>query len=169
MLKKKKKQSHDEYVGQAAMMEKKGIKFSFSSLDTKSKDIRPNLLRMVEGGLSEKGALAALTTNPASLLGISNMAGTVEKGKIANLFISDKPYFDKEAKIKYLIIDGKLKENKEKKKKKKKEGSGEAVTMAGNWSYEVETPGEGQSGRMVIEGSGEDLEIKVNSSDQQQI
>ena len=166
MMKEKKKKSHDEYVGQAAMMEEKGIKFSFSSLDTKSKDIRPNLLRMVEGGLSEDGALAALTTNPASLLGISSMAGTVEKGKIANLFISDKPYFDKESKIKYLIIDGKLKENKEKKKKKKKEGNGEKVSLEGSWSYEVEIPGDSQTGKIIIDGQDDNMDIRVNSADE---
>ena len=99
MLKEKKKKSHDEYVSQAAMFEKQRINFSFSTLDTKSKDIRSNILRMVKGGLSENGALAALTTNPASLLGISAMAGTVEQGKIANIFITDKPYFEEKSKI----------------------------------------------------------------------
>jgi len=119
MLKKRKKKSHDQYVGQAAQFEKKNVKISFSTLDTKSKDIKPNIMRMVKGGLSEKGALAALTTNPASLLGISSMAGTVEQGKIANIFITDKPYFEEKSKIKYVIMDGVVKENKEEKKKKK--------------------------------------------------
>ena len=163
MLKEKKQKSHDEYVSQAAMFEKKGIAFSFSSLDTKSKDIKPNLLRMVEGGLSEKGALAALTTNPASLLGISNVAGTIETGKIANLFISDKSFFDEKSKIKYLINDGELKEFKEK-KKKKSSGDGEAA-LEGSWNYSVEVPGEGQSGVMIVTGSGDDISIKINSSD----
>ncbi len=164
MLLEKKKKSHDEYVGQAAMFEKRGIAFSFSSLDTKSKDIRPNILRMVKGGLSERAALAALTTNPASLLGVSNVAGTIESGKIANLFITDKSYFDEDSKIKYLINDGELKEFKEKKKKKK--GSGEEdVAIEGSWTYEVAVPGEQQSGVMIVKGSGDDISIKINSSD----
>lgn len=163
MLKAKKKKSHDEYVGQAALFEEKGILFSFSALDTKTKDIKPNILRMIEGGLSEKGALAALTTNAASLLGISNMAGTVEQGKIANLFITDKSYFDKDSKMKYLINDGMLKEFKEKKKKKK--GDGEEVSIEGTWSYALEVPGEAQTGSMIVKGSGESIEVKINSSD----
>jgi len=163
MLKEKKRKSHDEYVGQAAMFEKKGISFSLSSLDTKSKDIKANILRMVEGGLSEKAALAALTTNPASLLGISNLAGTVESGKIANIFISDKSYFDKDSKIKYLISDGQLKEFKEKKKKK---GKGEDVSVEGSWNYDVEIPGQSQSGLIIIKGSGDDVTITTNSSDE---
>lgn len=163
LLKAKKKVSHDEYVGQAALFEEKGIQFSFSSLDTKTKDIKSNILRMVEGGLSEKTALAALTTNPASLLGVSNMAGTVEQGKIANLFITDKSYFDKDSKIKYLINDGEFKEFKE--KEKKKSSGGEDVSIEGSWSYIVETPGESQTGIMKVEGKGDNITIMINSSD----
>jgi len=165
LLKERKKKSHDEYVAQAALFEKKNVKFSFSTLDTKSKDIKPNIMRMVKGGLSENGALAALTTNPASLLGISSMAGTVEQGKIANIFITDKPYFEEKSKIKYVIMDGVVKENKEEKKKKKK-SDGESVDIAGLWSYEVEIPGETQSGTLKIEGTGDDMKVSTDSSDE---
>ena len=160
----RKKKSHDEYVSQAAMFEKQRINFSFSTLDSKPKDIRNNILRMVKGGLSEDGALSALTTSPATLLGISAMAGTVEQGKIANIFITDKPYFDEKSKIKYVIVDGEVKKTKEEKKKKK--GEGKAVELAGSWSYEVEIPGETQSGTMIIKGSGDDLEVSTDSSDE---
>jgi hypothetical protein len=163
MLNEKKKKSHDEYVGQAAMFEKKGVAFSFSSLDTKPKEIRANILRMVEGGLSENGALAALTTHPASLLGISSVAGTIEPGKIANLFISDKSYFDKESKIKYIINDGELKEYKEEKKKKKGD-SDEDVSIEGVWSFEVALPGDPKAGDMTITVSGDDIKIEIKES-----
>lgn len=165
MLNERKKKSHDEYVGQAAMFEKQRVKFSFSTLGTKSKDIRTNILRMIKAGLTENGALAALTTNPASLLGISGMAGTIEQGKIANLFITDKSYFDEKAKIKYVINDGHVKENKEEKKKKKSK-DGEPVSVEGTWSYSVEIPGETQSGTFIIKGSDDDVKITVTSSDE---
>ena len=166
LLKEKKKKSHDEYVGQAALFEKRGIAFSFSSLDTKAKDIRPNILRMVESGLTARGALAALTTNPASLLGISSVAGTVEQGKIANLFISDKSYFDKDSKIKFMINDGILTEIKEKKKKKKSSGE-EDVAVEGKWKYQVEIPGDGsQTGVIIVEGKGDNIQIKVNNDEE---
>ncbi len=165
MLNERKKKSHDEYVSQAAMFEKQNINFSLSTLDTKPKDIKNNILRMVSGGLSENAALSALTVNPAKLLGISAMAGTVEPGKIANIFITDKPYFDEKSKIKYVIVDGNVKHNKEE-KKKKKSGDGETVELAGSWSYEVEIPGETQSGTMIVKGEGDNLEISTNSSDE---
>jgi len=119
---------------------------------------------MVEHGLSQDAALAALTTNPAALLGMSNMAGTVEQGKIANLFITDKPYFEEESKIKFIINDGSVKENKEK-KKKKSTGDGTVGELAGDWSYAVEIPGQAQSGVIRISGANDDLSIEVSSSD----
>jgi imidazolonepropionase-like amidohydrolase len=35
---------------------------------------------MIEAGLTADQALAALTTNPAKMLGLSDMLGTVEEG-----------------------------------------------------------------------------------------
>lgn len=165
LMKAKKKESHDQYVGQAAMFEKQRVSFSFSTLDTKSKDIRNNILRMVKGGLSESGALAALTTNPAALLGMSSMAGTIEKGKIANIFITDKSYFDEKSKIKYLITDGVVTKTKEDKKKNKKSGSGDSKGIEGLWAFTVEIPGETQRGNIKIVGTGDDASISVSTSE----
>ena len=46
---------------------------------------------MVDNGLSENGALAALTTNPANILGIKSL-GNNRKGKLANLVIFTGPF-----------------------------------------------------------------------------
>ncbi|MEE9438023.1 MAG: amidohydrolase family protein [Saprospiraceae bacterium] len=161
-LKEKRKKSYDQYVGQARIFEKNKLKFAFSTLDTKTKDIKPNILRMIEGGLSENGALAALTTNAATLLGISDVAGTLEKGKIANLFITDKPYFEEKSKIKYIFNDSKLKKSKEK-KKKKVDGD---VPLSGEWSYEVEVPGQTQTGIILIDGEGDNMTVEIDNSSQ---
>lgn len=61
---------------------------------------------LIENGLSEKAAMAALTTNPASILGISRMAGTIEKGKMANFVISSDSLFKEDAQIKHVVADG---------------------------------------------------------------
>ena len=47
--------------------------------------------------MTKENALAALTTNPAKLLGAEKYAGTLEKGKLANLFIvNGGTYFSKD-------------------------------------------------------------------------
>ena len=50
--------------------------------------------------------LAALTTVPAELLGLSRSLGTVERGKIANLFITDGPLFEEDTKVRRVFVDG---------------------------------------------------------------
>ncbi len=71
------------------------------------KSFRKNLQLALDRGLSEADALAALTTIPAKLCGLSAQLGTIEKGKLANLTIVDGPsYFDPEQKIREVWIEG---------------------------------------------------------------
>jgi imidazolonepropionase-like amidohydrolase len=73
------------------------------------KDFRRNLASAIDRGLSEEDALAALTTVPAKLCGVGQSLGTVEAGKTANLtIVSGKSYFDPEAKVKEVWIDGRF-------------------------------------------------------------
>lgn len=141
-----------EYQMQAGKFEKANIPFAFSFLESKPKDLHKNIRIAIENGLSEKGALAALTTNAAKMLGVSDIVGTVENGKIANLVITDKPYFEEKAKIKFVFVDGKKFEMEEKKKKKKKsgDGEGEEPNVVGTWSYEIEAPTPNNTGSMTI-------------------
>jgi len=73
------------------------------------KSFRKNVKLSLDRGLSEDDALAALTTVPAELCGVEKQLGTIEAGKIANLTIVDgKGYFDPEAKVREVWIDGKI-------------------------------------------------------------
>ncbi len=167
-LKKRKAESLKAYESQAAVFEKAGIPFAISMMDTKGKDLKANLKRMMAAGLSEKGAMAAMTTHPASLLGISHLAGSIEEGKLANIFITDKPYFDDDAHIKYIFVDGHFEELKIKTKKVKgKEGESEepADAVFGRWAFEVEIPGQTQTGKIVIDKNDGDYAISVTGDD----
>lgn len=71
------------------------------------KDFRKNIRAAVDRGLSESDALAALTTVPARLLGLSSQLGTLDPGKVANLTVCDaKGYFDPEGKLRSVWVDG---------------------------------------------------------------
>ncbi|MEM9928292.1 MAG: amidohydrolase family protein [Bacteroidota bacterium] len=129
---------HEE---QAAMLAKAGIPFGFSTLSGKPKEIRAHLGRMIKAGLTEDQALAALTTEPARLLGVADVMGSVEKGKIANLVVTDKPYFAEGSNIRYVFVDGVPSEYEVKKKQPKKASDPDAVVkVAGTWSLEVDVP-----------------------------
>lgn len=71
------------------------------------KVFRKNVKAAVERGLSEEDTLAALTTIPAKLCGVEKQLGTIEPGKIANLTIVDGGgYFDPEARVREVWVDG---------------------------------------------------------------
>jgi imidazolonepropionase-like amidohydrolase len=126
---------------QAAMLTKAGISFGFSTISAKAKDIRANLGRMIKAGLTEDQALAALTTGPAQMLGLADVMGTVEKGKIANLIVTDKPYFSEGSNVRYVFVDGMPSEYAVKMKKMKTPGDHDAVVVAiGSWSLEIDVP-----------------------------
>jgi len=162
---KKKIQSYKQHVGQAAEFEKAGLPFSFSALNVKPQDIPKNIRRMVKEGLSEKAALEALTTNPATLLGVSSSMGTIEKGKVANIVVTEKNFFDDKSKIKYVFVDGKMFEiitQKSDKKGNEEVGKG---TLVGIWSFTVEMGAQSQKGTMTISGKPEKYTISLTSDD----
>ncbi|TWU62922.1 isoaspartyl dipeptidase [Crateriforma conspicua] len=61
----------------------------------------------IEHGLDESAALAAVTTVPAQWLGITDDAGTIEAGKLANLFLTDQPWDYSDAKVIRTFVAGK--------------------------------------------------------------
>ncbi|MDB6022905.1 MAG: amidohydrolase [Pedosphaera sp.] len=107
----------------AAVLQNQGLEIALTTygLDDK-KDFRKNLRLAVDRGLSESNALAALTTVPARLCGLDSVLGTIEAGKQANLTIVDgKGYFDPEAKVRSVWIDGRFYRIPTEEEKEKKE------------------------------------------------
>ncbi|TRO65157.1 amidohydrolase family protein [Christiangramia sabulilitoris] len=137
-----------KYYSQMAEYAAAGIPFSFSGLEVKPKDVQKNLQKIVENGLSTDAALAALTTTPARQAGLDKSIGTVEKGKLANLLISNKPYFEKDARIKYVMIEGKLYEYDL--KESKKPDAEVLDIVSGDWTFEAETPAGTMTGTITI-------------------
>lgn len=98
----------------ARYLSERGLQVSITSSKLpKSQKFWSNMDKALDAGLAPDAALAMLTTNPASLLGVSDRLGTVEAGKIANLVIASGPLFDEEgydddddAEILDVYIDG---------------------------------------------------------------
>ncbi|WP_293310424.1 amidohydrolase family protein [Pedobacter sp. UBA5917] len=77
-----------------ASLEKAGIKFALTAFGLEnSRDFWTNIRTAIENGLTEKQALQSVTEIPASLLGISDKVGSLEKGKVANFLISSDNLF----------------------------------------------------------------------------
>ena len=58
-------------------------------------------------GLSRKHALAAITLNPAKIMGLSNRLGTLGKGKEATFIACTGDIFDLRSSVKHMRIAGK--------------------------------------------------------------
>ena len=80
--------------GNPGQLQRAGIPIALSSTRLgKSSDFHDRVREAIEHGLDYEAALAALTTTPASMLGLSRQLGTLEPGKLANMTITDGPLF----------------------------------------------------------------------------
>ncbi|WP_336514945.1 amidohydrolase family protein [Pollutibacter soli] len=94
--------------GNPAAFEKAGINFTLTTADLSDvKTFWTNLRKALEYGLSEEAALAALTKNPATILGINTLVGTIEQGKLANFLITSGPIFNEKTVILQNWVQGK--------------------------------------------------------------
>ena len=153
-LEKRRELEHKKYLANAADLASSGLAFGFSTLGVKPTDLMGNVRLMIENGLSEDAALAALTTTPADILGVAASMGTVEVGKMANLVVSDGPVFAEESEIKYVFVDGKRYEIEQPARSGRQGRSGQAsISPAGRWSFTVSSEDGNVGGIITISGS----------------
>ncbi len=97
----------DRAPSSPSALEKAGVKFAFYSGGiTTAKEILPAVKKAIDAGLSADAALRALTLSPAEIFGVADVLGSIEKGKIANLVITEGDLFDKKTKVKMVFVDG---------------------------------------------------------------
>ena len=151
-----------DYLETAATLHEAGLRFGFTTREADAGDVRGNLRTMIDEGLPETVALAALTTRPASVLGLNNRLGTVEEGKIANLVVTDGSYFAEDTKVQHVFVDGQLYDYSS--DEDGGEVSGDVSKVLGTWSYTLETPQGDRSGTLTIEGDESGLEGTITNS-----
>jgi imidazolonepropionase-like amidohydrolase len=75
-----------------ATFEKAGLTFALTTHGLKDvTSFLANVRKAIQYGLSEQKALEALTTNPAAILGVSDLVGSLDAGKLANFVITNGP------------------------------------------------------------------------------
>jgi imidazolonepropionase-like amidohydrolase len=133
-----KKEAEDKiYPANASKLHKQGIPFAFTSLGlSKSSDILKNIQKAIKAGLPEVEALKALTVHPAQYLGIEDLVGTLEPGKIANVVLTSGKIFEKETKVRRVFVDGLSFEVKQPSEKAKPT----SLDISGKWSAVVSSP-----------------------------
>ena len=90
-----------------AVLDKAGVLFAFESNGLSDpKDFLKNAQKTVANGLSKDAAIKALTLNAATLAGASDRLGSLERGKIANVIVTDADLFEEKAAIKHVFVNG---------------------------------------------------------------
>jgi imidazolonepropionase-like amidohydrolase len=97
----------DKAPSAGAALASSGVKFAFYSDGlTNPRDLMRAVKKAVDAGLSADDAIRALTLSPAEIYGVAGRIGSIEKGKIANLVVTDGDLFAEKTKIKYVFVDG---------------------------------------------------------------
>jgi imidazolonepropionase-like amidohydrolase len=89
-----------------AALAKAGAPFAFYTGGTAPKEAAKAVRRAMEAGLEESAAVRALTLAPAEIYGMAGRLGSIEKGKIANLVVTEGPLFGEKTRIRYVFVDG---------------------------------------------------------------
>lgn len=94
-------------AGNPAAVEKAGISWVFTAIDLKEpKDFRGRVREAIDRGLPVDRALAACTTGPAALLGVSDRLGTLAAGKAASFLVTNGDLFAEKTEIREVWVDG---------------------------------------------------------------
>src|SRR5438067_1187360 len=119
-----------------SVLQKSGVLYALVTGAGKTGDFLPGIRKAIDNGLSADDALRAVTLNPARILGVERQLGSLDKGKIANVIVTDKPIFDKEAKVQRVYVDGREMKlpSEEEKGRRGREGAG---PLDGSWSLIV--------------------------------
>ncbi len=92
-----------------AMLQKAGVLFALNDDDgnTRYRNLPFNAGTAATYGLTKEEALSSITLNAAKILGIANKTGSIEKGKDANIVVSEGDILDMRTnKILYAFIQG---------------------------------------------------------------
>ncbi|HWC97423.1 MAG TPA: amidohydrolase family protein [Candidatus Sulfopaludibacter sp.] len=100
--------AYDEAFTLPAEAYKAGVKFAFGTFTNEFvRNIPYQAATAVAFGLPYEEALKAVTINPAQIWGSSDQVGSVEKGKIADLIVTDGDPLEIQTQVKHLYIKGK--------------------------------------------------------------
>ena len=135
-------------LGNPGRLAAAGIEMVLSTEGTAdSGEFMEQLRLAMEHGLDPDQALAALTTVPAGLFGLSDQLGTLEPGKLASLVVMTDPFNESDSRVRYTVVAGDLFEYEEEQETGRDERPGRG--KGGK-------RGRGRGGRRGQRGSGGD-------------
>lgn len=98
---------YDEPYALPGELAKAGVKVAFASFGTQfARNLPYEASQSVPFGLPYDEALKAVTLNAAEIWGVADQYGSVDKGKVADLIVTDGDPLEVQTQIKYMFIAG---------------------------------------------------------------
>ena len=100
--------SYDQPYALASEFYKAGVKLCFATFDVEfARNLPFEAAQAAAFGLPPEEALKAVTINSAEILGVGDRVGSIEKGKVADLILTDGDPLETRTNIKRMFIAGK--------------------------------------------------------------
>lgn len=102
---------YDAIYANPGVLARAGVQIAFQTNDGGEGDARNlpyNAALATAYGLDPEEALRAVTINPARIWGVADRLGSVETGKVANLFVTNGDPLDVRTQVKHVFIRGAL-------------------------------------------------------------
>ncbi len=98
---------YDKPYANAGLLHKAGVQVAIRTQDAENvRNLPYNAGFAAAYGMGREAALAAVTIEPARIFGVDHLIGSIDEGKVANLFVADGDPFETKTKVQHLFIDG---------------------------------------------------------------
>ena len=99
--------AYDQQPTLPGQLFKAGVKIAFATFDVQfARNLPYQAATAVPYGLPYEEALKAVTINPAEIFGVSDKIGSIEKGKWADMILTDGDPLETKTQIKHMFIKG---------------------------------------------------------------
>jgi len=97
----------DKAPSTPGVLAKAQVKFAFYSDGIANpKDVAKAVKKAIDAGLAQVDAVRAMTLSAAEIYNVADRLGSIDKGKIANLVVTEGDLFQDRTKVKYVFVDG---------------------------------------------------------------
>lgn len=98
---------YDALYRNPGVLRQAGVKIAFSSSSASlAKELPYHAAKAAAFGLDKREALKAVTIYPAEILGVDNLIGSLEKGKLANIVLAEGDILEQRTVIRHVFING---------------------------------------------------------------
>ena len=101
-------------------------------------DFFKGLRQLIQAGLPRDAALAAITSEAATILGQDQRLGSIAPGKLGHIVVLTGPFDDERSQVRFLFVDGKKFEYKKDAQPVPKDSGSPGLELAARWKVDIE-------------------------------